>query len=131
MDLPPGDDPMTAPSGFAPQPLGARVDLVAAIQHVQPRADFSDPTWGSLETEEYVIEFSMGKHDPVESITLHVHGGDAVVDVIAGLLTHLGQRAVDLQTDALFDPVGSRESLVGWQTFRDRVVHGPDPSATG
>ena len=34
---------------FHPRPIGERLDLVARIPEVVPNADFSSPTWESIE----------------------------------------------------------------------------------
>jgi len=111
------------PDDFRPRPLGSRSELIARIREVQPRVDFSDPSWGKLEGEGFSIEISMGSKDLVQSVALHVRGGPATVDVVATLTRHLGFRALDIGAPSgFFDPESARASFARWREYRDRVV---------
>lgn len=112
------------PDDFQPEPLGSRVDLIAAIREVAPSVDFSDPSWGELVTPDFVIEFNMGSEEVVDSMMLHVRGGEPVVDFLDALLTRLGRRAIDCSEGEFFSPATSGESLRSWQQYRDIVVRG-------
>jgi hypothetical protein len=60
------------PDDFDPRPIGKRLDLVARIREVVPNADFSSPTWGSIEGPGYSIEVNMGEDEHVKSFAFHV-----------------------------------------------------------
>lgn len=112
------------PQDFVPRTLGPRAALISKILEIAPSADFSDPTWGELTTPDFVVEFSMGREDPVASVMLHVRGGDVVVGFISALLQNLGLRAIDCSEGAFFEPSTSAQSLAAWRDFRDRAIHG-------
>lgn len=123
MDLP--SDAVTVediPQGFKPGPLGLRADLIARITEVAPMADFSDPSWGQIETPEFVVDVNIGREEVVDSIMLHVRGGGAAPGFVADLVNHLGRRALDSQTGEFFAPDSAHESFAAWRAFRDRVV---------
>ena len=123
MDLP-ADAQSVAhiPDDFEPRPLGTRAALIDKIREVAPSADFSDPSWGDLRTADFTVEFNMGRDEAVDSIMLHVRGGEAAIPFLAGLLQHLGLRAIDCAGGDFFDPTSSAQSLRDWQDYRDRVV---------
>lgn len=123
MDLPTDADSLSdIPDDFQPEPLGARTDLIAAIREVAPSSDFTDPSWGQIVTPDFVIEFNMVGDEIVDSIMLHVRGGDSAVAFIAALLDRLGRRAIDCSEGSFFDPSASEQSLRAWRDFRDRVI---------
>jgi hypothetical protein len=81
MDLPADAHSVSdIPHDFAPAPLGQRAALIAKILEIAPQADFSDSTWGELSTPDFTIEFNMGRDALVDSLMLHVRGGDSGVD---------------------------------------------------
>jgi hypothetical protein len=112
------------PHDFAPAPLGGRAALISKILEVAPQADFSDPAWGELSTPDFTIEFNMGRDAVVDSMMLHVRGGDSAVDFITALLQHLGLRAIDCSMGEFFEPSAAAQSLTAWRHFRDRVIDG-------
>lgn len=110
------------PEDFKPKPLGQRSHLIRAILQIAPTADFSDPSWGRLQTDSFSIEISMGDGQIVDSIGLHVRGGDAAAGAVADIITHLELRAVDSSTGDFFDPATAADSLRAWRAFRDQVI---------
>jgi hypothetical protein len=110
------------PEDFKPNPLGQRSHLIRSILQVAPTADFSDPSWGRLDTDSLSIEISMGDSQIVDSIALHVRGGDPAAGAVADIITHLELRAVDSSTGDFFDPAAAVESLRAWRAFRDRAI---------
>lgn len=125
MDLP-GDARSVADiaDDFEPRSLGERAGLIAKIQSVLPTADFSDPAWGEIVTPDFVVEFNMGQSEVVDSIMLHVRGGDAAVGLVAEVLARLEMRAIDCSEGEFFDQSVSVDSLGAWRAYRDRVVRG-------
>jgi hypothetical protein len=125
MDLPADAHSVSdIPHDFAPAPLGQRAALIAKILEIAPQADFSDSTWGELSTPDFTIEFNMGTDALVDSLMLHVRGGDSAVDFITALLHHLGLRAIDCSKGDFFEPSAAVQSLTAWRHFRDRVIDG-------
>jgi hypothetical protein len=116
------------PKDFDPQPLGPRDEIIAKIVTAFPDADFSDPSWGHLKSDEWWIEVNMGDEDICSGIMLHVRGGDSVVGAIDALLKATGLRALDIQSSALF--VADEEaqaSFQAWRAFRDHAVRAGQP----
>lgn len=105
------------PDSFIADPIGRRSDVIAKIKAAVPAADFSDPTWGTLVTGDYKIEFGLGDDDPLYGITLHVRGSDTVVPQIARVLDALGLRAIDSWTGEFFDAGVAPQSLARWRSY--------------
>jgi hypothetical protein len=112
------------PSDFRLDPLGAAVDVRRVLIERFPAMDLSDPAWGRLVGASWSIEVSIGSDDPVDSIMLHVRGGgDDVLDVVAGVATAVGGRALDVSSYEFLDPRTPDPAV--WQAFqdyRDRVI---------
>ena len=72
----------------------------------------------------------MGKVEQVDSIMLHVRGGDAVIGIIAAILDRLQARAIDAQSGEFFDETAAANNLGSWRAYRDEVISRPscDPS---
>ena len=94
------------------------------MSDLAPQAHFSDPAWGELSTPDFTIEFNMGRDAVVDSLMIHVRGGDSAVDFITALLQHLELRAIDCSTGDFFEPSAAAQSLTAWRLFRDRVIDG-------
>jgi len=107
------------PDDFMPLPLGSRDEVVRAILNVFPESNASDPTWLTLETPHYLIDFGLGTDDPVMSLSLHVSGDETVVPHISELIDLLGARAIDSWTGQFFDPETATESLHRWKAYVD------------
>ena len=50
---------------FEPQSIGKRSEVIDNIKAAEPTIDFSNPSWGILENEQFTIEFNM---DPFNNI---------------------------------------------------------------
>ena len=105
------------------QPIGPVETVRHAIDRLFPGVQFDSEGWGSFSAGDWSVEFNSLKTDPVESITLHVRGGEDAVPAILALTEELGVRALDYSTgDFLNEEVG-RESFLRWKAYRDRVVN--------
>jgi hypothetical protein len=123
MDLPRDVQAMSdLPDDFRPRPLGGRGDLIKAIISAAPMADFADPSWGRIATRDFSIEVNMAQDEQVDSIMLHVRGGDAAIGLIAAILDQLHARALDIQTGQVFEETTAAASLDAWRAYRDRVI---------
>ncbi len=109
------------PDDFDPLPLGRRAEVVGAIVSVFPTADTTDPTWLTLRTPAYTIEFGTGTEDLVTSVTLHVRGDESVIPLITTLIDTLGARGIDSFTGEFFDPVTAAESIRRWRKYVDEL----------
>lgn len=112
------------PDDFTPKPIGKRSWIIAEIRKVVPFVDFSDPSWGIIEGENFSIEINLGESDTVDSFAFHVRGGNEVaIGIIADILASLRLRALDSAAGTLFDPAQAVVSMRQWQTYRDRIVN--------
>jgi hypothetical protein len=105
------------PDDFAPLPLGSRAYVLNVIASVFPAADASDPTWLTLETPAYSIDFGLGAEDPVPSVVLHVRGDESVIPPIASLIEKFGARALDSWTGEFFEPSSAADSIRRWSAY--------------
>lgn len=123
MDLPDGVRSIEeVPHDWEGGDLGPRSALIAHILEVVPDADFSDPSWGRVETPGGSIELGLGDAPRVRCLAFHVRGGGDAAEVVDRILRHLGVRAVDGSTGELFSLDGGRESFTAFQSFRDGVL---------
>ena len=82
-----------AGDAYEPPSIGPRSELIEVIASVVPTVDFSDPSWGFIETPQASIEVSLGSDEIVASFALHVRGaGVEVLTPIADLLTAVDVR---------------------------------------
>ena len=113
------------PDDFQPQPIGNRTQLIAQIRQVIPQADFTDPSWGIIDGDDWSIEVSMGGTELCESIAFHVRGGDGAIGAVAAILDELKLRAIDCQSSEFFTAgPDTLESFHTWRRYRGRVVDG-------
>ena len=112
------------PDTFRPGPLCERADLIRRIKEFTPAVDFSDPSWGSLEAPTFSVEFNLGRQEVLDGFALHVRGGDAAAGFVAELLSRLGFRALDPQSESGLFEAGeiAEASLRRWRECRDRVI---------
>ena len=111
------------PDTFRPAALCKRSDLIQRIRAFAPTARFSDPSWGTFDAPTFSIEFNLGS-DELVGFALHVRGDDAAAAFVSDLLTYLGYRALDPQSETgLFEPGRvAQASMRRWREYRDRVV---------
>lgn len=111
------------PDDHKHNPLGSAGTVRKSISQYLPGVDWSDPTWGIYDGDEFLIEFNTGEGDPVDSIMLHVRGGG---DAIAAMLQFANPNKwslLDLSTGEFLDP--ENPSQKGWENFqatRDKVI---------
>lgn len=126
MRLPPGVERVEdIPDDFVPEVIGPRTEVISAIVDEVPFADFTDPSWGRIDTPEFSIEVNLSD-DPVRDFALHIRGGDIAVGLIGQVLRRLDAHALDPQSEAgLFSTDTAPASLQRWRAYRDAVIH-PD-----
>ena len=113
------------PDDFQPQPIGNRAHLIARIQQVVPQVDFTDPSWGIIEGDDWSIEVSTGDTEICKSIAFHVRGGDGAIGVVASILDALKLRAIDCQSSEFFTTgPETLERFHAWRRYRNRAVDG-------
>ena len=111
------------PKDYVPEPIGIRSEIIGKILQVVPFANFSDPTWGTIEGPDFAIEVNIGSKEIVESFAFHVRGSNTAAGIVADILDHLGLRAFDTASEnGFFDREKAVESLQKWREYRDKVV---------
>ena len=111
------------PQDFVPSPLGSRQSIIDGILDVIPSADFSDPSWGRIDFEDWSIEVNIGEEEPCASFALHVRGGSRALGAVAAILERLGFRALDTSEGGIFSADrASIESFNRWRGYRNRVI---------
>ena len=98
-----------------------RETIVAAILEMFPDAQMDEPSFISVTTLNYSIEFGIGADDPVMGVALHIRGDDSVVPLIVTLLERLNARAFDTMTGDFFDPSTAIESFRQWRAYKESV----------
>jgi hypothetical protein len=110
------------PDTFTAEPIGRRDEVIAKIRSALPQAEFTDPSWGTLNGDDYSIEFGIGDDDLLYGVTLHVRGSDAVLPHISSVLHALDLRAIDSWTGEFFDPEVAPHSLARWRIYIEEDV---------
>ena len=115
------------PGSFRPSLIGKRSEIIDRIIGIVPSADFSDPSWGLIDGQDWSIEVNLGQEEDCSSFALHVRGGDAAVGAVAAILRRLNLRAIDSQTGEFFVAGESAiESFQQWKSYRDQVITRPN-----
>ena len=103
--------------------LGSRADMLARLVALVPNLDLSDPSWGQLDHPSFSVEFNLGNEDPIDTVMLHVRGGDEAVQLIQTICEASGWRAYDTSTGELMDFEDEpARGIRAWRAFHDRVV---------
>jgi hypothetical protein len=111
------------PSTFRPAPIGSRSALIRGIKEVVPTTDFSDPSWGLIQGDDWSIEINIGGDEECHSFALHVRGGNDAAGAVAAILQHLNLRALDSQTGGLFTAGAEAvQSFEKWREYRDSLL---------
>ncbi|MFC4304703.1 hypothetical protein [Cohnella boryungensis] len=101
--------------------LGSNDEVVSILQGLFPDADFSDPSWGTLERSDYSIEFNISLKD-INCILLHIRGNDDAIEALRLIYKETGWKALDGGTGIIdFDNEPER-GLHEWQQYRDHVL---------
>jgi hypothetical protein len=115
------------PDDFKPAVIGTRSVVISKIKEVVPTANFSDPSWGLIDGNDWSIELNMGRAEECDGFVFHVRGGEDAAGVVAAILQHLDLRALDSQTDEFF--VVGPETIASfnkWRAYRDSIVEDGD-----
>ena len=110
------------PDDFRPGTIGQRGEIIDAILGVFPEADFSEPSWGTIDQDGFSIEINLGAAEQVSSFALHVRGGGNAPDAIESLLKALRMRALDGHTGEIFSLDAAKKSFREWQGYRDEIA---------
>ena len=114
------------PDGWKPVPIGTPEEVKAQISEVI-RVDWSGPSYGTLVTEEFVVEFRLGKESVLDTVGLRVVGGGNPMPVLVGLCRSKNWALFDVQTSELIKT--EQEATESWGQFtewRDRAMRGEE-----
>lgn len=103
---------------FKPKPLGKKNEIIQKIKTILPHVDFSDPSWGIFENENFSIEFNLGNDKICQSIGLHVRGEGEAPTLIQKILDHLNYQALDAEAGDIFKLDQAKKSFKNWQNYR-------------
>lgn len=109
------------PDEFHARPLGPREQMISRICSQFPDADFSDPAWGKVQRDGFLIDISIGEDDPVHGITLHVRGSDDAVAAVVSIINAVGGRALDSWTGEFFDQAIALHSIRRWRAYLEEI----------
>ena len=89
-----------------------------------PGADFSDPSWGTIDGPGFSIEVNLGKKEELDGFAFHVRGGEMAAFVISDILERLGLRAFDMGSDSGLFSIGSdgSQGQKRWRAYRDQAL---------
>lgn len=77
------------------RPLGSQEYVIRKIKEVFPEVDVSDPLWIIQAEVGYSLAFNLSGQDPVESLTINIHGKDDAIEDVKRFCLLTGWRAVD------------------------------------
>ena len=104
--------------------MGDAQEVRDAISRVEPDVNWEDPQWGLLDGFGWTIEFNHHATGPTNNIMLHVRGGGDVLPTIIRICRANEWVAFDTSTGQFIDlDSPSDEGWIGFQNFRDRVLH--------
>jgi hypothetical protein len=117
-DLPPAAQRVAdVPDDFVPHALGRRDAVISRLRGAIPAIDFSDPSWGRIETSDYKVEISMGDQEEIAAVTVRARGSEAAVPMVERIISLIGGRAIDSWTSEFFDPTTAVRSFREWRQY--------------
>jgi len=105
-------------------PLGPLSSVLTELAAALPTLDLSDPTWGRLDSETFSIEFNIGDQDPVDTVMLHVRGGDEALASVRAAAAALACAVLDCSEGEFIDwnDDDPAAGLARWRAYRNQVV---------
>lgn len=73
--------------------MGTPADLRKQISAALPATDWSDPSWGRLDSPDAWLEFNLGNDEDCTSLTIHARGN--AYPFLSTLMSATGWRALD------------------------------------
>ena len=111
------------PDDHKPPPLGMTGTVRNSISRYLPDVDWSDPTWGIYDGDEFSIEINTGDEDLIDSIILHVRGDGNAIDAMLQFANPNKWSLLDLSTGKYLDPKNpSQEGWENYKAFRDKAL---------
>ena len=116
------------PNDYRCPPIATRDRFLEAATQIVPTVNASDPTWLDLTGCGQVLELSLGRQDPIESVMFHVRGGEGGIPVMLELAHTLGFRLLDCSTGDFLADDASNAAFSQWHDYRDQILHQPPAS---
>ena len=101
------------------QQIVTELSLIATACDAQ--LDTNDPTWLIMQTDAWIIEFSLGKREPLITMALHVRGDEEPKEVFAYLVHECGMRLLEWSTGEFLD-LSKQSSFREWQQWCERAL---------
>lgn len=117
------------PNNYRPAPIASRARFLEIATRIVPTVDARDPTWLDLTGCGQVLELSLGREDPIESVMFHVRGGDGGIPVMLEFAHTLGFRLLDCSTGEFLTGDARNAAFSQWQDYRDRIVSELPPAS--
>jgi len=96
-------------------------ELAVIATACDAQLDTNDPTWLTMQTDAWIIEFSLGKREPLITMALHVRGDEEPKEVFAYLVHECGMRLLEWSTGEFLD-LSKQSSFREWQQWRERAL---------
>ncbi|GAA3523651.1 hypothetical protein GCM10022393_43140 [Aquimarina addita] len=109
------------PDDFNPKPIGKRSETIDKIKEAEPTIDFSDPSWGRLDNDQFSIEFNMGNVEKLNGFVMHIRGSEMAIPCIANILSTLDLKATDGSSPNFFDNERSKNDMQKWIAYRNKI----------
>ena len=93
-------------------------ELAVIATACRAQLDTNDPTWLTMQTDAWIIEFSLGKREPLITMGLHVRGDKEPKEVFAYLVHECGMQLLEWSTGEFLD-LSKQSSFQGWQQWRE------------
>lgn len=81
-----------------PLPIAAKSEVHAWLRQNYPEADFTDPNWPVVFTDNYSVEIMLEEEEVQNDIMLAIRGNEAPYDLIEAMCQAFACRAVDTGT---------------------------------
>ena len=98
------------------QQIMTELAVIATACGAQP--DTNDPTWLTMQTDAWIIEFGLGKREPLVTMALHIRGDKEPKEVFAYLVHECGMQLLEWSTGEFLD-LSKQSSFREWQQWRE------------
>ena len=86
-----------------PLPIAAKSEVHAWLRQNYPEADFTDPNWPVVFTDNYSVEIMLEEEEVQNDIMLAIRGNEAPYDLIEAMCQAFACRAVDTGTGGFLE----------------------------
>lgn len=103
----------------------SKSEVIQNLKTSFPEIDFTDPTWGIIDTSKVNIEFNLGDEEDLgNNFMIHVRAGLDPTGEIARMCFENNWQAFDLSEGDYIDLNNpTQDSFNNWQDFKDHVIN--------